>query len=119
MSCNHTEQAPRVVEAPIVINRRWPEEGFTRIPAWVYTDPAVYKKEMDVFFAGDTWNYVGLECEVPEVGSFKRQWIGDRPVVIDFNVSRDAMVWPMVAAGVSNDDIQYARGISPAWDRED
>ncbi|MHA7135530.1 acetolactate synthase large subunit [Oerskovia turbata] len=45
--------------------------------------------------------------------------IDDRPVVIDFNVSRDAMVWPMVAAGVSNDNIQYARGISPAWDRED
>ncbi|MBD5787755.1 acetolactate synthase large subunit [Cellulosimicrobium terreum] len=45
--------------------------------------------------------------------------IDDRPVVIDFNVSRDAMVWPMVPSGVSNDDIQYARGISPAWDRED
>ncbi|MCV2394041.1 acetolactate synthase large subunit [Actinotalea sp. M2MS4P-6] len=45
--------------------------------------------------------------------------IDDRPVVIDFTVSRDAMVWPMVAAGVSNDEIQYARGISPAWDRED
>jgi len=45
--------------------------------------------------------------------------INDRPVVVDFTVSRDSMVWPMVAAGVSNDDIQYARGISPAWDRED
>lgn len=45
--------------------------------------------------------------------------IDDRPVVVDFTVSRDAMVWPMVAAGVSNDEIQYARGISPAWDRED
>jgi acetolactate synthase-1/2/3 large subunit len=45
--------------------------------------------------------------------------VDDRPVVVDFNVSRDAMVWPMVAAGVSNDDIQYARGISPAWERED
>jgi len=45
--------------------------------------------------------------------------IDDQPVVVDFTVSRDAMVWPMVAAGVSNDDIQYARGISPAWDRED
>ncbi|MFP3715170.1 acetolactate synthase large subunit [Puerhibacterium sp. TATVAM-FAB25] len=45
--------------------------------------------------------------------------IDDRPVVVDFTVSRDAMVWPMVAAGVSNDDIQYARGISPAWDREE
>ncbi len=49
----------------------------------------------------------------------KANEIDDRPVVVDFNVSRDAMVWPMVAAGVSNDDIQYARGISPAWERED
>ncbi|HEV6952772.1 MAG TPA: acetolactate synthase large subunit [Promicromonospora sp.] len=45
--------------------------------------------------------------------------IDDRPVVVDFTVSRDAMVWPMVAPGVSNDDIKYARGISPAWERED
>jgi acetolactate synthase-1/2/3 large subunit len=29
------------------------------------------------------------------------------------------MVWPMVPAGVSNDDILYARGMSPQWDRED
>ena len=48
----------------------------------------------------------------------RAQEIDDQPVVIDFTVSRDAMVWPMVAAGVSNDDIQYARGISPAWERE-
>jgi len=28
-------------------------------------------------------------------------------------------VWPMVPAGVSNDDIQYARGITPTWDRDE
>ena len=39
--------------------------------------------------------------------------IDDRPVVVDFIVHRDAMVWPMVAAGVSNDDILVARGIAP------
>lgn len=81
MNCTHNHE-PKVVEAPITINRRWPEEGYTRIPAWVYTDEDIYRKEMKVFFAGDTWNYVGLECEVPEVGSFKRQWIGDRPVIM-------------------------------------
>ena len=43
----------------------------------------------------------------------------DRPVVIDFIVSRDAMVWPMVAAGVSNDDIKYARDAAPVWDGEE
>jgi acetolactate synthase-1/2/3 large subunit len=40
----------------------------------------------------------------------------DRPVVIDFIVSRDAMVWPMVAAGVSNDEVKYARDAAPVWD---
>lgn len=42
--------------------------------------------------------------------------INDEPVLIDFRVSKDAMVWPMVAAGVSNDDINYARGMAPVWD---
>ena len=45
--------------------------------------------------------------------------IEDRPVVIDFIVHRDAMVWPMVPAGVSNDKIQNARGMAPVWDREE
>ena len=42
----------------------------------------------------------------------------DRPVVIDFVVSSDAMVWPMVPQGVSNSYIQYARDNSPAFDEE-
>jgi acetolactate synthase-1/2/3 large subunit len=40
----------------------------------------------------------------------------DRPVVIDFVVSADAMVWPMVPQGVSNSYVQYARDHSPSWD---
>ena len=43
----------------------------------------------------------------------------DVPVIVDFVVHPDAMVWPMVAAGASNDQIQFARGLSPTWDRED
>lgn len=43
----------------------------------------------------------------------------DRPVVIDFIVGRDAMVWPMVPAGVSNDAVQYARDAAPIWDGEE
>ena len=48
-----------------------------------------------------------------------REGDGDRrpPVVVDFGVHRDAMVWPMVPAGTSNDDIQIARGMAPDWDR--
>lgn len=42
--------------------------------------------------------------------------VNDRPVFIDFRVSKDAMVWPMVASGVSNDEIRYARGLAPTWE---
>lgn len=42
----------------------------------------------------------------------------DRPVVIDFVVSRDAMVWPMVPQGVSNSQVQYAKEHAPTWDEE-
>ncbi|TAJ49363.1 MAG: acetolactate synthase large subunit [Herbiconiux sp.] len=42
----------------------------------------------------------------------------DRPVVIDFIVSADAMVWPMVAQGTSNSEIQYAKTHAPEWEEE-
>jgi acetolactate synthase-1/2/3 large subunit len=29
------------------------------------------------------------------------------------------MVWPMVAAGTSNDDIKIARDLAPEWDQDD
>jgi acetolactate synthase-1/2/3 large subunit len=41
--------------------------------------------------------------------------VEDRPVVVDFTVHQDAMVWPMVPAGLSNDQIQVARDIAPSW----
>ena len=64
---------------------------------------------------------VGLRCEreedVVDVINQARA-INDRPVVIDFIVGADAQVWPMVAAGTSNDEIQAARGIRPLFDDE-
>lgn len=64
---------------------------------------------------------VGMRCEREEdVADVIRaaQEINDRPVVIDFIVGADAQVWPMVAAGTSNDEIQAARGIRPLFDDE-
>ena len=66
--------------------------------------------------AGRGLRLLGLRCERPEdvdATIEKAMSINDVPVVVDFVVHRDAMVWPMVAAGVSNDDIQVARGLSP------
>ena len=45
--------------------------------------------------------------------------INDRPVVIDFIVGADAMVWPMVPAGVGNDEILAARDVRPIFDEDE
>ena len=45
----------------------------------------------------------------------KAMAITDAPVVIDFVVGSDAQVWPMVAAGASNDDILAARDVRPVF----
>ncbi|MBN3801496.1 Rieske 2Fe-2S domain-containing protein [Paraburkholderia sp. Ac-20336] len=62
--------------------RRWPEQRDARIPAWIYSDPDLFKREMEVFYEGSTWNFVGLACEIAEPGAFKRSWIGTRPVLM-------------------------------------
>lgn len=70
----------------------------------------------------EAYGCVGLRCErVEDVDATieKAMAIDDAPVVIDFTVNHDAMVWPMVAAGVSNDNIQYARDMAPNWDDEE
>lgn len=43
----------------------------------------------------------------------KANEINDRPVLIDFRVWKDAMVWPMVAAGASNNEVAYRPGTQP------
>ena len=69
----------------------------------------------------DAYGAVAMRCErledLDDVIA-RANVINDRPVVIDFIVSADAQVWPMVAAGVSNDEIQHARGMSPVWEEE-
>lgn len=70
----------------------------------------------------DAYGCVGLSCEAPgdvDATIEKAMEINDVPVVVDFRVHRDAMVWPMVAAGTSNDDIKYARDLAPDFDEDD
>ena len=64
---------------------------------------------------------VGLRAETPEeVDQVIQQAlsINDGPVVVEFVVHKDAMVWPMVAAGTGNDDIKIARDMAPDWEEE-
>jgi acetolactate synthase I/II/III large subunit len=84
------------------------------------TDLATHSHRIpDFVMLAEALGCVGLRCEraedVEEVIKKARE-INDRPVVIDFIVGADAQVWPMVAAGTSNDEIQAARGIRPLFD---
>ncbi|HSK27866.1 MAG TPA: acetolactate synthase large subunit [Jiangellales bacterium] len=70
----------------------------------------------------EAYGCVGLRCDKAEDVDRtleEAMAVDDRPVVVDFGVHRDAMVWPMVPAGTGNDDIQIARGMAPDWDREE
>jgi anthranilate 1,2-dioxygenase large subunit len=62
--------------------RQWPEGGLSRVPYWIYTDPAVYQAEQERIFCGRSWCYVALEAEIPNPGDFIRTYVGDKPVVV-------------------------------------
>src|SRR6202047_3908675 len=57
----------------------WPDNDLSVIPDWVYTDQAVYDREIERIFHGPTWNYVALEAEIPNAGDFIRSNVGPTP----------------------------------------
>ncbi|KFI78141.1 acetolactate synthase large subunit [Bifidobacterium pseudolongum] len=64
----------------------------------------------------EAYGCVGLRARTKEEAIEcirKANEINDRPVLIDFHVWKDAMVWPMVAAGDANDNVTYMPGIKP------
>ncbi len=60
----------------------WGDAPTSRAPGWVYTDAQVYQREMAQLFYKGHWCYVGLECEIPKAGDYKRTQIGERSVVM-------------------------------------
>src|SRR6478736_6232885 len=80
------------------------------------------KRVPDFVKLAEAYGAVGLACEDPadvDATINKAMEINDVPVVVDFRVERDAMVWPMVAAGTSNDEIKYARDLAPEFEEDD
>jgi acetolactate synthase-1/2/3 large subunit len=88
-----------------------------------YSNTDLHSKRIPDFVKlADAYGCVGLSCETPEEVDAtieKAMEINDLPVVVDFRVHRDAMVWPMVAAGTSNDDIKYARDLAPDFEEDE
>ena len=88
-----------------------------------YSNTELHSKRIPDFAKlADAMGCVGLTCDsTDDVDKTiaKAMEINDRPVVVDFSVHRDAMVWPMVAAGTSNDAIVNARSLAPIWDSQE
>jgi acetolactate synthase I/II/III large subunit len=85
------------------------------------TDLGTHSRIPDFVKLAEALGCVGLRCEAePDVDKVIEQAMGidDRPVVIDFVVGKDAQVWPMVAAGHSNDQIMAAHNIRPLFDED-
>lgn len=73
-------------------NLIWPEMGAARVPLRVYHDPDIYAAELEKVFYGATWNYVGLAAEIPKAGDFRRNFIGEREVLMIRKPSDDISV---------------------------
>jgi acetolactate synthase-1/2/3 large subunit len=88
-----------------------------------YSNTSLDSKRVPNFpMLAESMGCVGLACERPEdldKTIEKAMSINDQPVVVDFRVHKDAMVWPMVAAGTSNDEIMIARATAPDWDSQE
>jgi len=88
-----------------------------------YSNTSLESKRVPNFpMLAEAMGCVGLSCDRPEdvdATIEKAMSIDNQPVVVDFRVNRDAMVWPMVAAGTSNDEIMIARETAPDWDSQE
>jgi len=88
-----------------------------------YSNTSLESKRIPNFpMLAEAMGCIGLSCEREEdvdATIEKAMSINDQPVVVDFRVHRDAMVWPMVAAGTSNDEIMIARETAPDWDSQE
>jgi acetolactate synthase-1/2/3 large subunit len=88
-----------------------------------YSETDLHSKRVPDFVKlADAYGCHGIRVERAEdvdTAIEKAMGLNDAPVVVEFMVHQDAMVWPMVPAGTSNDDILAARDAAPVWDRED
>jgi len=60
----------------------WAGPGLTRIPFALYSDTQTAADEQTRIFRGEVWNYLCLEAELPESGSYRTTFAGETPVVV-------------------------------------
>ncbi len=60
----------------------WPDDGVSRIPIRIYTDPEIYAEEQQRIFRGPIWSFVGMADEIAKPGDYQTTYIGDTPVIV-------------------------------------
>jgi len=73
---------PQGLEMPITPAMQWPKEGNARVPYRMFSDPEVYRAELDRVFLGPIWQYLALADELPEAGDYKTTFLGETPVIV-------------------------------------
>ncbi len=65
-------------DAPLV----WPQEGVSRVPYRVYSEPGIYEAEQRKIFRGDVWHFLLMDQEIPEPGDYRTVEVGETPVIV-------------------------------------
>jgi anthranilate 1,2-dioxygenase large subunit len=60
----------------------FPRVDGSRVPYKIFSDDEIYVLEQERIYRGPTWNFLGLEAEIPKPGDYKSSFVGDTPVVM-------------------------------------
>ena len=61
---------------------KWPEEGESRVPFRVFSDPDLYALEQRRLFHGPVWHFLCLEIDIPNPCDYRTTWVGDSPIIV-------------------------------------
>ena len=75
----------------------WPTLDYSRVPYRLYHDPEAYQREQEGIFRGPTWNFLGLEAEIPDPGDFRTTYVGDTPVIVNRDEKAQSTLWSIAA----------------------
>src|SRR5690349_22117366 len=81
LSVEDTMPDDRMPRADMISDRGWIGD-LTRVPYWVYRDPALLQREQATIFEGPVWNFLCLESEIATPGDWRATKIGQMPVVV-------------------------------------
>ena len=73
----HPSELPNDPHARLSEPLRWPEEGVSRVPFRVFSDPEIYALEQRRLFHGPVWHFLCLELDIPNSFDYRTTWVGD------------------------------------------